>query len=972
VDKAHLTVAADAKSKTYGDANPAFTDTISGFVNGDTSGVVSGTAALGTTATAASPVGTYTITVAQGTLTATNYDFTTFTPGTLTIVPQTTLTQTVSGTASSLSVLAGHGFSVGVQYTTSDNDNTLTGLGLRIHYNSSLLTFSGLSNVLQAGFIQQSGPIADTADYDHDPATDKYVLVSWADINGKWPNQGLPVSLLTSGFTLAPGVAAGTQTTIRFTASSTAAGYNFQSQSITVTAQTVNLDIDGSGGPPDAQHDGVLILRYLFGFRDTALVDGVLSPNATRTDPTAIATFLDGGRSTMLDVDGNGTVDALTDGILIDRYLSGWTGQQLVAGALAPNATRTDPAAIVTYLGSFMPLEGLQASDDPSPALAATPSMSLNAEQATPTITSSNLVSTTYDPAGATQLDPPQGLQASDNPSPASTATKSASINVEQAAPTISSFQAGTTYDTAVVTQPASVQGLQASDATAPASVAAQVVNRQIVTPDPLTQTVSPGSPVVLHVNYTTDPANADVTGLGLRIHYNSSLLTFGGIADRLGTGFIQEQTPVDDTENYDGDPLTDKYVLISWADLNSNWPGELDIRLFTANYTAAQTASGSTSVNFTASSTASGWTLDAKSAVINFQTVVSGSISGWAYVDANRNGKIDAGECLPGVTISLDGPAKKTTTTDDNGWYQFSGLPAGTYQVSETHPKACLPGGPDSIAANVVNGQDSRVDFWDGGLRPGCIPNRVLATSSLPVGSAQWNQVMRQAVASAEQTGYQSVQPIAVAAQQATTIPQPALNAQAETAAPDVIASNLGSVSPPTVVPNAPQASGTPARTAQAATITQDTIGPIVTEAIARWAVAGLDQQTLATLRNTSFVVSNLPGSYLGMTDHNTVYLDQDAAGYGWFVDPTPAQDEEFQPAKATGQLQAVDPRALAHMDLLTVVEHELGHVAGLPDANTDTSGLMSPHLGTGLRRVPGPLEIDAVFALGIWGDQV
>ena len=200
VGKAHLTVTADAKSKTYGDANPAFTDTISGFVNGDTSGVVGGIAALNTTATAASPVGTYTITVAQGTLTATNYDFATFTPGTLTIVAQTTLTQTVSGTASSLSVLAGHGFSVGVQYTTSDNDNTLTGLGLRIHYNSSLLTFNGLSNVLQAGFIQQSGPIDDTADYDHDPATDKYVLVSWADINGKWPNQALPVSLLTSEF----------------------------------------------------------------------------------------------------------------------------------------------------------------------------------------------------------------------------------------------------------------------------------------------------------------------------------------------------------------------------------------------------------------------------------------------------------------------------------------------------------------------------------------------------------------------------------------------------------------------------------------------------------------------------------------------------------------------------------------------------------------------------------------------------
>ena len=47
--------------------------------------MVSGSGALSTTATAASPVGSYTIAVGQGTLAATKYDFTTFTPGTLTV-----------------------------------------------------------------------------------------------------------------------------------------------------------------------------------------------------------------------------------------------------------------------------------------------------------------------------------------------------------------------------------------------------------------------------------------------------------------------------------------------------------------------------------------------------------------------------------------------------------------------------------------------------------------------------------------------------------------------------------------------------------------------------------------------------------------------------------------------------------------------------------------------------------------------
>ena len=54
------------------------------FVNGDTSSVVSGAAKLTTTATLSSPVGTYPITIATGTLSAVNYTFT-LVNGTLTI-----------------------------------------------------------------------------------------------------------------------------------------------------------------------------------------------------------------------------------------------------------------------------------------------------------------------------------------------------------------------------------------------------------------------------------------------------------------------------------------------------------------------------------------------------------------------------------------------------------------------------------------------------------------------------------------------------------------------------------------------------------------------------------------------------------------------------------------------------------------------------------------------------------------------
>jgi hypothetical protein len=88
IAKAHLTVKADDKSKTYdGAVFSPFTATISGFVNGENSGVVSGTPAFTGTAATAVNAGSYTITPVANTLTAANYDFTVFNNGTLTINP---------------------------------------------------------------------------------------------------------------------------------------------------------------------------------------------------------------------------------------------------------------------------------------------------------------------------------------------------------------------------------------------------------------------------------------------------------------------------------------------------------------------------------------------------------------------------------------------------------------------------------------------------------------------------------------------------------------------------------------------------------------------------------------------------------------------------------------------------------------------------------------------------------------------
>ena len=54
-----------------------------------------------------------------------------------------------------------------------------------------------------------------------------------------------------------------------------------------------------------------------------------------------------------LDIDGNGVVDALTDGLLLLRYFMGITGSPLTVNALGPNATRGTPQAVADYIASF-------------------------------------------------------------------------------------------------------------------------------------------------------------------------------------------------------------------------------------------------------------------------------------------------------------------------------------------------------------------------------------------------------------------------------------------------------------------------------------------------------------------------------------------------------------------------------------------------------------------------------------------
>jgi hypothetical protein len=117
---------------------------------------------------------------------------------------------------------------------------------------------------------------------------------------------------------------------------------------------TAPLDGDGDG-QNDPLSDGLLFVRYLFGFRGDALVNGAVDPahcsrcTAAQIEPY-IASILD-----QLDIDGDGAEEPLTDGLLILRYLFGFRDGTLIAGAYdTTNCTRCDATSIESYIETLL------------------------------------------------------------------------------------------------------------------------------------------------------------------------------------------------------------------------------------------------------------------------------------------------------------------------------------------------------------------------------------------------------------------------------------------------------------------------------------------------------------------------------------------------------------------------------------------------------------------------------------------
>jgi hypothetical protein len=244
----------------------------------------------------------------------------------------------------------GNSVDVSITYNTTDNNPNLTGLGLKAHYDSSVLTFN------EFGFLFGDSLFAtvedDINDMDNDASTDKYVTAGWVSLFSTFPGV-LPQNLMTLNFSVVNDTNL-QSTPINFSSENTSAGYAFSSDNYVLDIISATWDIDGNGDA-DALTDGLTILKAAFGITGQSMIDGTLASDSEMTLEDVELSMQK--IMSIADIDDNGEVGALTDGLIVLRYLFDITDSKLTEGAISPDANREAHQSIVDHLEKYMPAD---------------------------------------------------------------------------------------------------------------------------------------------------------------------------------------------------------------------------------------------------------------------------------------------------------------------------------------------------------------------------------------------------------------------------------------------------------------------------------------------------------------------------------------------------------------------------------------------------------------------------------------
>jgi hypothetical protein len=242
-----------------------------------------------------------------------------------------------------------------VAYDTTDNNNQLSGLGMRVHFDSSLLSFKGTTDIIEQDIIVNGeGPFNDSADLDNDPLTDQYMSFGWASLFNNWPDTNLPTILMNMAFDVSNsfGIDSISSTNINFTDSAFTSGYEFSAETYSMEILKATWDFD-ENGQADALSDGLMMIRYLFGLRGSIITNSTVSSDSSLSSEEIVANIE--AAMDIADIDADDKHNALTDGLLLMRYLFGLRDNSLINNVVSLEAARFASEEVEEYIERFMP-----------------------------------------------------------------------------------------------------------------------------------------------------------------------------------------------------------------------------------------------------------------------------------------------------------------------------------------------------------------------------------------------------------------------------------------------------------------------------------------------------------------------------------------------------------------------------------------------------------------------------------------
>ena len=200
------------------------------------------------------------------------YDLGESNEATVTIADNDAPSQTIELSTPDTSLNAGEAFVVTVTYDVTDADNTLTGIGVRVHYDSSEIEFDESAVLFGTPFA----PIAQGSEEvsDGDDETDSQVTFAYTDFTGNFPNTDLPVDLLTLSFTTLSAFD-GSSLNVTFIDGGLASGYSGQADSLELTLPVALPTVTIAATTADAAEEGTVAGQFTVTLSETAPVGGL-------------------------------------------------------------------------------------------------------------------------------------------------------------------------------------------------------------------------------------------------------------------------------------------------------------------------------------------------------------------------------------------------------------------------------------------------------------------------------------------------------------------------------------------------------------------------------------------------------------------------------------------------------------------------------------------------------------------------